>query len=124
MTDRRGLLGRRGEDAVAQWYESRGYTVLDRNWCCRSGELDLVLAADHGGTVVFCEVKTRTGSAYGSPFEAVTRAKQRRLRTLAGRWLAEAKPAALRPDVLRVDVAAVRVGPGGSLVVDVVEDAC
>lgn len=109
---------------MAEWYEARGYTVLDRNWRCSSGELDLVLAAGHGDAVVFCEVKTRTSSAYGSPLEAVTGAKQRRLRALAGRWLAEAKPGALRPDVLRVDVAAVRVGPGGTLVVDVVEDAC
>lgn len=109
---------------MTEWYLSRGYTVLDRNWRCRSGELDLVVAGDGGATVVFCEVKTRAGSTYGSPFEAVTAAKQRRLRALAGRWLAEARPVALRPDELRIDVAAVRVGPGGTFVVDVVEDAC
>lgn len=124
MPDRRGRLGGRGEAAVAEWYESRGYRVLDRNWRCGEGELDLVLADEGGRLVVFCEVKTRASSRFGSPFEAVTPAKQRRLRRLAGRWLAEAKPAGLAAPQLRMDVAAVRIGPDGRFVIDVVEDAC
>jgi putative endonuclease len=123
-TARTSRLGRNGEAAVAEWYEARGFEVLARNWRCRTGELDLVLSGDHGALVVFCEVKTRLGTAYGSPFEAVTSAKQRRLRQLAGRWMAEAKPRALAPERLRVDVAAVQVAPGGTLHVEVVEDAC
>lgn len=107
---------------MAEWYAARGYAVVDRNWRCADGELDLVLSAAGGSLVVFCEVKTRSGSQFGSPFEAVTPAKLRRLRRLAGRWMSEARPSALSPDGLRVDVAAVRVGPGGTLVVEVVED--
>ncbi len=74
-----------GERQAAAWYEQRGYEILARNWRCPEGELDLV--ARKGATIVFCEVKTRTGSSFGIPAEAVTPAKQARLRRLAGRWL-------------------------------------
>ena len=85
MTESTRALGARGEDAVARWYRGAGYQVLDRNWRCREGELDLIVARP--GELVFCEVKTRRGTAFGAPFEAVTNAKQRRIRTLALRWL-------------------------------------
>ena len=71
MADHRRTLGVAGEDAVAAWYSNAGYALLDRNWRCREGELDLVVARDRA--VVFCEVKTRRGTAFGAPFEAVTR---------------------------------------------------
>jgi putative endonuclease len=102
VTAGRRALGARGEALAARWYEAHGYTVVARNWRCREGELDLVLARD--GTVVFCEVKARSSSAYGSPAEAVTRTKQLRLRRLAMRWLDEQEA---RPARLRFDVAAV-----------------
>ena len=112
MTDRAAgrRLGNRahgafGEDRVARWYEANGYEVLARNWRRRSGELDLVVAK--AGLVVFCEVKARTSTAFGSPFEAVTPAKQARLRRLAGEWLAATGGG--RSDV-RFDVAAVLSG--------------
>ncbi|MFN8018543.1 MAG: YraN family protein [Acidimicrobiales bacterium] len=104
MTRGSQRLGTRGEDRAAAWYEANGYVVLARNWRCREGEIDLVCA--RGGTVVVCEVKARSSLAYGHPAEAVTPAKQRRLRVLASRWLAEAAPEP-RPDVVRFDVAAV-----------------
>jgi putative endonuclease len=110
--DRRRLdLGARGEAAAAAFYAARGYSVLARNWRCREGELDLVVARD--GCVVFCEVKTRTGSGFGIPAEAVTPEKQRRLRRLAVRWLAEQR-AADGPGFadLRFDVASVTVRAG------------
>jgi putative endonuclease len=94
-----------GEDQVARWYEARGYEVVARNWRSRSGELDLVVAK--GDLLVFCEVKARTSSTFGSPFEAVTPAKQARLRRLASEWLAAT--GARRNDV-RFDVAAVLSG--------------
>jgi len=96
-------LGIDGEQTAARWYVERGYTVLDRNWRCSDGELDLVLSI--GSTVVFCEVKTRSSDRYGSPFDAVGPDKQRRLRRLAGRWLREAAP--FRPVDIRFDVAGV-----------------
>jgi putative endonuclease len=70
---------------TARWYEQRGYVVVDRNWRCREGEIDLVLV--RGRLVVFCEVKTRSSDAYGSPAAAVTPSKQARLRTLSLLWL-------------------------------------
>ena len=117
--DRRAALGRRGEEAVARWYAAAGYQVLERNWRCREGELDLVVA--RGSTVVFCEVKTRSGDAFGTPVEAVTVSKQRRLRQLAVRWLAGRPGTGQRE--LRFDVASVRPGADGEATVEVVEAA-
>lgn len=102
MTDRRRALGARGEEAVAIWYQERGYEIVVRNWRCREGELDLIVR--DGRAFVFCEVKTRTTDAFGAPVEAVNRAKQERLRRLAARWLSEAP---LRPREIRFDVASV-----------------
>jgi putative endonuclease len=107
-------LGADGEDVVARWYTERGYVVLARNWRCRDGELDLVLARER--TVVVCEVKTRSSLRYGSPFEAVDAAKQRRLRRLGAQWVATCAP--FRPTRVRYDVAAVI-----SRRVEVIEDA-
>jgi len=59
---------------------------VDRNWRCRLGEIDLVVRRD--STLVFSEVKTRSGTAYGSPAAAVTPAKQRRIRQLGMQWMA------------------------------------
>jgi putative endonuclease len=95
-------IGVHGEDLAVAWYEARGYEILDRNWRCRQGELDLV--ARHGRQVVFCEVKCRTGVGYGTPAEAITQEKKQRIRFLAARWLQDAKP---RPGEIRFDVVAV-----------------
>ena len=116
------ILGAAGEQAAAEWYETAGYQVVDRNWRCRDGELDLV--AVKGGTAVFCEVKTRLGTGYGAPFEAVTATKQRRLRRLATLWLAARRAAGGAPFAeLRFDVASVTPGLSGVLTVDVIEAA-
>ena len=79
-------VGRFGEQVAARHLEDAGLRILDRNWRCPEGEIDIV-AAD-GDTLVFCEVKTRSGLAYGDPAEAVVAAKAARLRRLALRWLA------------------------------------
>jgi putative endonuclease len=105
VTHRRLALGARGEALAADWYLAQGYEVLDRNWRCREGELDLVLR--RARTVVFCEVKTRTTDAFGVPAEAVTHTKRQRIRRLAARWL-EAAP--FRPVQIRFDVASVLAG--------------
>ncbi|HYX97629.1 MAG TPA: YraN family protein, partial [Geodermatophilus sp.] len=72
-------LGARGERIAAAHLTDSGLRVLDRNWRCREGELDIV--ARDGDTLVFCEVKTRRAVGFGHPVEAVGHAKQRRLRT-------------------------------------------
>jgi len=102
MTKQRQELGRAGEARAASWYEERGFVTLAKNWRCREGELDLVVR--RGELVVFCEVKTRSSTRFGTPAEAVTVAKQRRIRRLALRYLAEHPQAA---GTLRFDVAAV-----------------
>ena len=66
---------------MAAWYQAAGYEMLDRNWRCREGELDLVLARDR--VVVFCEVKTRSTDTFGAPIEAITHQKRQRVRVLA-----------------------------------------
>lgn len=113
MSTARRALGGAGESAAAAWYEARGYEVLARNWRVREGELDLVVRRDR--TVVFCEVKARSSAAFGVPAEAVTATKQRRVRSMATRWLAAT---GVRPAVIRFDVASVLAGQ-----VEVIEDA-
>lgn len=79
-------LGRYGEELAVLHLSAAGLEVLERNWRCREGELDVV-AREADGTVVFVEVKTRSTAAFGQPSEAVSRAKAARIRTLACRWL-------------------------------------
>ncbi|APU13845.1 MULTISPECIES: YraN family protein [Actinoalloteichus] len=78
-------LGRLGEDLAAEHLQQQGIVLLSRNWRCELGELDLVGYQDGG--VVVCEVKARSGEEFGSPAEAITDAKARRLRRLANAWL-------------------------------------
>lgn len=116
MGDGRRAHGAFGEDLAARWYEQHGYVVVDRNWRRREGELDLVVRSSSGRVYVFCEVKSRSSHAFGTPAEAVTFSKQRRLRKLAALWLAEAR-LGRRVDV-RFDVAEVLNGK-----LTVIEDA-
>jgi putative endonuclease len=105
-------LGAHGERIAVAYLTRAGLRVLDRNWRCREGELDIV--ARDAGAIVFCEVKARRGTGYGLPVEAVTPAKQRRLRILAQRWLAAHDEHA--PEV-RFDVVGVLVHRTGPAVV-------
>jgi putative endonuclease len=77
-------LGAAGEDRAAAWYVGAGYRILERNWRTTFGEIDLICA--RAGLLVICEVKSRRSDRHGQPFEAVTRAKQRRLRQLAAAY--------------------------------------
>lgn len=85
--DARPALGRRGEDLAARSYQRDGYSTVERNFRCGSGEIDLIL--QRGAELVFCEVKTRSTDYFGDPSEAVTAVKQARLRRLAAIWLAD-----------------------------------
>jgi putative endonuclease len=122
MSDGRRQLGTFGEDAAASWYEARGFEIVDRNWRVREGEIDLI--ARRGDTIVFCEVKTRSSSRFGLPVESVTATKQRRLRTLAAKWLAEhpQRRGEPRRGEVRFDVASVTPA-GASPNVAVIEAA-
>jgi putative endonuclease len=116
-TDRRTHRARDGEDAAARVYELRGYRTLARNWRCAIGELDLVV--QRGATLVFCEVKTRTGAAFGGGYEAVTWSKRRKLRQLADAFMQSYRPLEVQT---RFDVASVWLGPRGTDV-EIFEDA-
>jgi len=78
-------LGQEGEQLAAEYLQRQGLRILDRNWRCSEGEIDIV-AADRR-VLVACEVKTRSGTRYGTPLEAVTRKKRNRLRRLAVQWV-------------------------------------
>lgn len=95
------MLGRRGEELAAEYLQRHGMQILDRNWRCRAGELDIV--ALDARVLVAAEVKTRRSLDYGHPFEAVTAAKLARLGALGRAWRSEHR--CVLP--LRVDVVAV-----------------
>ena len=78
-------LGRAGEQVAVEYLERAGLRILDRNWRSTIGELDIVAAERR--VLVVCEVKTRSGTGFGTPLEAITRHKQARLRRLAAQWL-------------------------------------
>ena len=105
--DKRRQTGRQGEDIAASYLTGKGYRILARNWRCPVGELDLVMADDQ--TLVFVEVRTRSGSRFGPAEESITPAKQMRLIELAQTYLQESTA----PGVSwRIDVVAIQLGQG------------
>jgi putative endonuclease len=113
---RRRALGVYGEAYAARHLVEQGMVLLDRNWRCVAGEIDLVLR--DGRVLVICEVKTRSSTAFGSPLEGVTARKAARLRRLAARWLAEHE---VHPDDVRIDLVGVLVCGAGAPHVDHVQ---
>jgi putative endonuclease len=114
--ERRRLLGERGETIAARHLTRCGMEVVDRNWRCDAGEVDLVLR--DGPVLVICEVKTRTSTDYGAPLEAIDQRKVDRLRRLAARWL---RAHDCHPEDIRIDMVGVLVPPGGPVEVEHVE---
>ncbi|MBY9075776.1 YraN family protein [Nocardioides sp. WL0053] len=110
---RRSALGAYGETLAARHLVDAGMVLLDRNWRCELGELDLVLR--DGRVLVVCEVKTRSSTAFGTPLEAVTEVKAARLRRLAARWLADHT---VRPAEVRIDLVGVLVPRSGPTELD------
>ncbi len=105
-------LGSVMEQAAASFLETRGYTVLERNYRCRFGEIDLIASDPAGNTLCFIEVKYRSGSRYGDPAEAVTVKKQRTIRCCAGVYLAfhpELAEMRVRFDVASITGRSIRV---------------
>lgn len=109
-------VGRFGEDTAAAFLTSAGLELLDRNWRCAGGELDIV--ARDGTTLVFVEVKTRSSTAFGDPAEAVGVVKAARIRRLAQQWLELHRTPDQRywPQVRFDVVSVVRCAPGGPAV--------
>jgi putative endonuclease len=106
-------LGAYGEACAARYLTDRGMVVLDRNWRCDLGEIDLVLRDQ--GVLVICEVKSRSSDRFGHPVESVSEQKAARLRRLAARWLAEHP---VSPREVRLDVVGVLVPRQGAPVVE------
>lgn len=102
MMAQKDALGRYGEELAVRTLVAAGYQLLDRNWRCRQGEIDIV--AFDGHTLVICEVKTRSGLAFGSPAAAVDKRKLARLHRLAAAWLATHD---VRCIEIRIDVIAI-----------------
>ncbi|MEW1819347.1 YraN family protein [Arthrobacter sp. NPDC080031] len=102
------LLGRHGETLAVTFLETQGMRIVDRNWRCSEGEIDIV--ALDGDTLVIAEVKTRKNLAYGHPFEAVDATKLARLHRLALSWCRDHE---LRAPRRRVDVVGVIDDGGG-----------
>jgi putative endonuclease len=101
------ILGRLGETLAAEHLAGSGLTIIERNWRCSQGEIDIV--ARDGDELVFVEVKTRSSVAFGHPLESITAVKLARLRRLAAAWCAE-HPG--KHDRVRVDAVAVIAPPG------------
>lgn len=99
------MLGRFGEETAVRYLRSVGMVVLERNWRCRHGEVDVI--ARCGSTLVFCEVKTRRSTRHGGLTEVLTPAKLRRLQALVGVWLAEHP--SVRSARVRIDLVALAV---------------
>ncbi len=118
MTSHRLTLGKRGEKLAEKHLLRAGYKILARNYRVRFGEIDLV--ADHGGTLVFIEVKTRMSTSHGQPFEALTKGKRQQISRVAldyiGRHGLDNRPA-------RFDVVAVTFDEQRSPLVEVVQNA-
>ncbi len=118
MTTQRQAIGAYGERLAARHLTAQGLVLLDRNWRCPDGEIDLILR--DGDELVFCEVKTRRGTSFGSPAEAVGWRKVRRLRHLAARWL---DASGLHARQIRFDVVEVRPQPRGRTRVEHIRSA-
>ena len=107
------VLGQQGEQVAAQFLTEAGLAVLGRNWRCSQGEIDII--ALDGRTLVICEVKTRSGVRFGTPLEAISKPKLRRLRRLAVAWV---RAHGLVFDQIRIDVISVLRAASGEFTVE------
>lgn len=112
-------LGRWGEEQAAEYLSKRGYAILDRNFSCRRGEIDVI--AQKGRFVVFVEVKLRKNASFAQAREFVTRAKQQRIIAAAAMWLVKSR-SQLQPRFDVIEVYASQ-GIGGPVRIEHIEDA-
>ena len=97
-------LGKKGEGLACKALEKEGYRIIDKNFSCKQGELDII--AEEKGTICFIEVKSRTSISYGLPEESVTNWKQRKLLKVAFIYIEKKriKPMDMRFDIVSVDL--------------------
>lgn len=103
----RALLGRYGEDRATDYLQGLGYSILERNWRCRIGEIDII--ARDRDRFVFIEVKTRSAEGFGHPFESITEAKAARLRRLVAAWCESRQVSGIK---VRLDAISVLIRAG------------
>ena len=101
--------GKRGEQIACKALEKKGYRILERNYHCRYGEIDLI--ARHRDYIVFVEVRSKTGHSFGSPEESITAAKKKKLIQTALDYISNHRDA---PENWRIDFVAVEIDPAGS----------
>ena len=106
-TSARQLLGRYGEDRASDYLQGLGYSILERNWRCRIGEIDII--ARDRDRFVFIEVKTRSADGFGHPFESITEAKAARLRRSVAAWCEARQVSGIK---VRLDAISVLVRAG------------
>ncbi|HHY60175.1 MAG TPA: YraN family protein [Clostridia bacterium] len=116
--DQRKVTGQEGEELAARYLEEQGYKILERNYRCALGEIDII-ACDNED-LVFIEVKTRTSRAFGYPQESITRSKQFRLKKIALKYLAEKRPLYRN---YRFDVVSILMRNGKIDSIDVIRNA-
>ena len=111
-------LGKRGEKAAVSFLQKKGYQILEINYRNRLGEIDII--ARYQKTICFVEVKTRQSIHYGSPYEAVTKIKQRKIIKIAQYYLSQNNAIDVN---IRFDVVAIYLSPQGQYVLDLLENA-
>jgi len=117
MTERRLIVGRTGEDVAVQYLLQRGYYILERNYRCRFGEIDLI--ARDGDTLTFIEVKTRRSRTFGPAAAAVTHTKQRHLIKASQMYMVQHGK---RDDLCRFDVVTIDMD-GQESRIELIKDA-
>lgn len=118
MTKARGDKGRRGEDLAAQYLARLGYRIIEQNYRAPCGEVDII--AKDQGTLVFVEVKTRTGVGFGTPAEAVTHRKRQQISKAALVYLSQQR---LLTEAARFDVVSVLLRTGEDAQVELIKNA-
>jgi len=107
MTLRKKELGAKGEDVAIRYLKKRGYRIVERNYRVKFGEIDII--AEQGDNLVFIEVKTRSDDTFGSPFDSVTRQKQKQLSKVALEYIGKRK---LHQRPARFDVVGIQFQKG------------
>ncbi|MDO5737268.1 MAG: YraN family protein [Propionibacteriaceae bacterium] len=110
INGRAAALGVRGEDIATAFLEAQGWQIIERNWRCPAGEVDIIAWDEAAQAIVFVEVKSRSSVAFGEPIEAITWRKLTKLRELAILWLRATTP---RVRNIRLDAIGVLLGRDG-----------